>query len=472
MAVAGCGTGMCRAAFRHPRTAAAAVRRHLTTMGAAVGFDAAPIQVVPGESAVIEIRVRNTGQVVDQFDLDVLGDTVGWITVEPASVNLLPAAEQTVRVRVAPPRSPDVVAGDVTFGLRVYSHEDTAGSVIEELVVTVGGFTEIAADLVPRTSRGSRRGRHELAIDNAGNHQTMVDIQPVDPDRQLEFRVDTSRLDTTPGTATFVDLQARPVKRFLRGPNKTLPFEVTITPEGGQPQTVSGSMLQEAVLPKWLMVAALVLVAALAALTTLWYTVVRPEVRSTAREAVQQETTKLAESIASAQSQAAAAAASAEEAKVAAGIGPGGPGATTEPTPTTTPEPRGPAEAAYAPSATDLRITTETAPGTAGDFTTFTSEVPEDKLVWVSDMVLQNPRGDSGILQVRRGDDVLFEVGLDNFRDLDYHFIQPVRFSQEQAIVVAVDCRNPGTTACTPAVYFTGQVLPLPAPETPATPGG
>jgi type II secretory pathway pseudopilin PulG len=446
-------------------------------MGAAVGFDAARIQVVPGETTEVGVRVRNTGQVVDQFDLDVLGEATAWTAVEPASVNLLPGAEQTVRLRFSPPRSPDVAAGDTTIGLRVLSHEDTAGSVIEEVVVSVAVFTEIVADLVPRTSRGSRRGRHELAVDNAGNSRTMVDIQPLDPDRQLEFRLDTSRLDTEPGTATFVDLQARPVKRFLRGQNKTLPFEVTVTPEGGAPQTVSGSMLQEAVLPKWLMIAALAVAALVAVMMGLWYTVIRPEVQSTARQAVERETDKLAETIASAQSQAASAAAAADEAKEAAGIGPGGPGAggTTEPTPTTTPEPRGPAEAAFAPSATDLRITTETDPGTPGEFTTFTSEPPEDKLVWVSDMVLQNPRGDSGILQVRRGEDVLFEVGLDNFRDLDYHFIQPVRFSQDEAIVVAVDCRNPGTTACTPAVYFTGQILPVPsspAPAVPAEPGG
>ena len=458
----------------HPRV----TRRPTATlarMGAAVAFDAARIEVVPGEVATVEVRVRNTGQVVDQFDLDVLGDIAGWVEVQPASINLLPSAEQVVTLKFTPPRSATAPAGEATFALRVLSHEDTAGSVIEEAVVLVSPFVEIAAELVPRTSRGSRKGRHELAVDNAGNQPTMVEIRMVDVDRLLEFRIDTSRLDTDPGTATFVDLQARPVKRFLRGANKTLPFEVVVTPEGGEPQTIQGSMLQQAVLPKWLMVAGLLVVAGVAMLAALWFTVVRPEVQSTARQAVQQETTKLAESIAAAQSQAASAAADAEEAKVAAGIGPDGtpPGA-EEPTPTVPPEPRGPAEAAFAPTATDLRITTEAAPGTAGEFTTFTSEPPEDKLVWVSDMVLQNPRGDSGILQVRRGDDVLFEVGLDNFRDLDYHFIQPVRFSQDQAIVVAVDCRNPGTTACTPAVYFTGQILPVPsspAPATPAAPG-
>lgn len=449
-------------------------------MGVAVGFEAGHIQVAPGAESSAEVRIRNTGQVVDQFDLDVLGDAAGWIRVQPASINLLPGAEEVARIVAAPPRSPDVPAGEVTFALRVLSREDTAGSVIEELVAVVAPFTEIAADLVPRTSRGSRKGRHELAVDNVGNHPTMVEIRPDDPDGMLRFRVEQSVLDTSPGTATFVDVVARPTKRFVRGPNKTLPFTVVITPEGEPPQTVAGAMLQEAMLPKWLMMAALVIGASVAALAIFWYTLVKPEVQSTARQAAkqeaQQETKKLADSVAAAESKAAAAQAGADQAKAAVGIGPDGKpipgspaagGATVVPT-----EPRGPADAAFAPSATDLRITTEATPGTPGTFVTFDNDPPEGKLVWISDLVLQNPRGDSGILQVRRGTDVLFEVGLDNFRDLDYHFIQPVRFSHEQAIVVAVDCRNPAATACTPSVYFTGQILPEPVPASPAAPGG
>jgi hypothetical protein len=431
-------------------------------MGVAVGFDATQILLTPGDETATEVRIRNTGQVVDRFDLDILGDAASWIRVQPASVNLLPGVEQVVQLVFAPPRSSAVVAGDATFALRALSHEDTEGSVIHEAVVHVTPFTEIAADLVPRTSRGSRRGRHEIAVDNTGNHPTMVELRPLDPDGMLEFRLERSALDAEPGTASFVDLQARPVKRFVRGQNKTLPFQVDIIAEGEEPVTVSGSMLQEAMLPKWVMVAALCVVAGVAALALFWYTLVKPEVQTTARQAVEQETKKLAESVAAAESKAAEANANAEEAKEAAGAGGGG---GSEPTTEAPPEPRGPAEAAFAPSATDLRITTAAAPGTPGTFTTFTNDPPEGKLFWISDLVLQNPRGDSGILQVRRGDDVLFEVGLDNFRDLDYHFIQPVRFSHEQAVVVAVDCRNP-VEACTPSVYFTGQILPEPAETT------
>jgi hypothetical protein len=444
------------------------------TMGVAVGFDAAQIPVTPGQEASVEVRVRNTGQVVDQIDLDILGDAKAWARVEPASVNLLPGAEQAVRLVLAPPRSATIAAGETTFALRAFSHEDTEGSVIHEAVALVAPFTEIAADIVPRTSRGSRKGKHELVIDNTGNHPTMVEIRPTDPDDMLEFRVEQSVVDTQAGTASFVDVVTKPQKRFIRGQNKTLPFQVIVLPEGEQPLTVNGSMLQEAMLPKWVMVAALAVVAGLVALAAFWFALVKPTVSSTAKEAAAKENAKLAESVAAAESKAAAAGEDAAAAKNAAAAAAGDPAAAAAAASSAAAaaaaaaEPKGPADAAFAPSATDLRITTNAASGSPGTFRTFNNVPPESKLIWISDLVLQNPRGDSGILQVRRGNDVLFEVGLDNFRDLDYHFIQPVRFSHEQPVVVAVDCRNP-SDACTPSVYFTGQILPEPTASTTPT---
>lgn len=447
-------------------------------MGVAVVFDTSRVEVAPGTEANIAVRIRNTGQVVDQFDLDILGDA-GWVRVEPATVNLLPDEEASATIVCAPPKSAQVTAGERTFGLRVLSHEDTEGSAIEEAAVAVGAYTEVTAELVPRTSRGRRVGRHEIAVDNLGNSPTVVEILPADPDTLLNFRVEQSVITTDPGTATFVRIQARPKKRFLRGQNKTVPFQVSVVPEGSEPVVATGAMLQEPLLPKWLLLACLAVLAGAIALGVLWYTLIKPEVQSTAREAARQETAQLAAEVSAAAAKAEEAAAGAEEAKEAAGVGssaadggePGdGTGGDGAGGAGSTEEPRNPAEAAFAPSATDLRITTDAAPGTPGEFSTFTNEPAEGKLYWISDLVLQNPRGDSGILQVRRGEDVLFEVGLDNFRDLDYHFIQPVRFTHDAPIVVAVDCRNPGAATCTPSVYFTGQQLSEPTSPPPPTP--
>lgn len=73
----------------------------------------------------------------------------------------------------------------------------------------------------------------------------------------------------------------------------------------------------------------------------------------------------------------------------------------------------------------------------------------------VRDLVLENPSGDVGLLQIRRGNAVLLSFGLQNFRDMDYHFVQPIVFPSGTPVVVAVSCQNTGKL-CTPAVYFSG----------------
>ena len=63
-------------------------------MGATASLATKSVRVEPGAGASLEIRVRNTGQVVDQFSLDILGDAAPWTTVEPPSLSLFPGAER------------------------------------------------------------------------------------------------------------------------------------------------------------------------------------------------------------------------------------------------------------------------------------------------------------------------------------------------------------------------------------------
>src|SRR2546421_3821396 len=98
-------------------------------MGAAASLKPTTTSVEPGSEAVSEIRVRNTGQVVDQFLLEVVGDPAAWANVEPPSLSLLPGDEGVATVRFRLPRSSDVQAGSFPFGVKVVSKEDPEGSV-------------------------------------------------------------------------------------------------------------------------------------------------------------------------------------------------------------------------------------------------------------------------------------------------------------------------------------------------------
>jgi hypothetical protein len=439
-------------------------------MGVAVALEQRDGTVPPGSEASREIRIRNTGAIVDQFELDVVGEAASWTRVEPSQVNLMPGEEGSATLVFAPPRSSHVAAGPVPFALRVMSREDTGGSSVEEMTVTVGSFSQVAADLVPRTSYGRFGGRHELALDNLGNHPELVAVTATDPDRLLNLRVDPANVTVEAGTATFVKIKAKPKKTFWLGPNKTIPFHVVVTGAESEQTMVQGSLLQQPILPPWFFKAVLAAVAVAIALAFLWFAFLKPAVESTAKSVAEDHTEDLVAAVDEGNKQAAAAAAAAEEAAKTAGEADSKSDAATKGVDqirkdvdggSTSGQPSG--GTLSTASATDFRITTEVPP--AGGFLPSIQDVPDGKIIWISDIVLQNPAGDSGKLRIQRGDQVLFEFGLENFRDLDYHLIQPIQFTDANDVVVAVDCKNT-TDDCTPSVYFTGRITDVPKKKT------
>ena len=231
----------------------------LPPVGASVTLVTPAVAVEPGQSVSITVKVRNTGSVVDEFVLDVLGDAAAWAAVEPPTINLFPGAEGEAKAVFRPPRAAGTPSGLVPFGLRARSREDPAGSAVEEGSVTVGAFADPHAELVPRTSRGSGSGSHDIAVDNRGNTRLSAEIEATDADRSCTFDVKPPAVVVEPGMAGFAKVKVSPAKRFWRGQPKTRPFQLFIKPEGGLPITLDGTLLQESILPPWFLKALLAL---------------------------------------------------------------------------------------------------------------------------------------------------------------------------------------------------------------------
>jgi hypothetical protein len=76
----------------------------------------------------------------------------------------------------------------------------------------------------------------------------------------------------------------------------------------------------------------------------------------------------------------------------------------------------------------------------------------------VTDIVFENPKGDTGTITIQRDSDVLMVVAMANFRDLDYHFVTPIHVKKGSKLsMVVTDC----TAACTPGAYFSGMVTQI-----------
>ncbi len=395
-------------------------------MGAIAVLGTRSLAVAPGAQASTEIRVRNNGTVVDQFTIQVLGDAAAWSTAEPPVISLFPGAEQTARITFKPPRSPEVPAGPMAFGVRVASQEDPAGSVVEEGQLQVGAFSETTAELAPRTSRGRTSATHDLAIDNRGNTVLNASVTGLDPDRTLAYDIKPPALVIDPGSAAFTKVAVKPRRRFWRGQPRTHSFQLQL--DGGPaPVLVGGSMLQEPILPSWFLKALALLLAAIVALALIWLLFLQPAIRSTAQER-------------------------AEQVLEQAGIDPnpnGNGNGNGQPTPTP------------APGETTSPTTPTPTPGPAGVQTPrdgrlqagASAESPSaDRTLYVTDLVFSNPEGTSGTVRLRRSGQDLMVLNLDNFRDLDFHFVTPIAIGPEQSLRLTCD----GTCDGPPAVYFSG----------------
>src|SRR5579875_3328399 len=444
----------------------------LTCVGVAVPLDSPVIEAEPGAETAFPFRVENTGMVVDSILLDVLGDAREWAAAEPAQLNLLPGTSERARIVFRPPRSSSLPAGEVPFAIRAMSTEDPDGSVIEEGVVRVGVFTELAVELVPKTASGRRMARQKLIVENRGNEQDEVTISAEDPDVALAFRIKPEAATVLPGTATFIKVRSAPRKRFLKGPSKTLPFQVAVLPERAAPVTADGVMLQRQMMPEWLLPALAITAAAAAVLVALWFTVLKPTVQSAATQAVNQQTQQLTASAKKADKAASQASNAAKQANAAAVAAGGGSQAGSNKQGTGSPKggtrsgsgksggaKSGNASATTSPASGFLQANARPAAGSAtASFVTYPYPIAKGHTLNVSDIVLENPVGDNGLLQVRAGASILFEFGLANFRSLDYHFVQALQFTPAAPLTLAVQCANPHGKACTAALSFSGML--------------
>jgi hypothetical protein len=425
-------------------------------MGATVTLTVPVVRVEPGQEASVGLRLRNTGSVVDEFTFDVLGPSGAWATVEPPTISLFPGAEGEAKITFRPPRHASTAAGAVTYGLRASSREDPAGSYVEEGTIEVGSFIEPYAELVPRTSRGSRGASHDLAIDNRGNVRLNAVVDAADADRLLRFEVVPPSVVVEPGDAGFSKVKVSPTKQFWRGPSKTRPFQLQVTPEGYLPITLDGALLQEAILPPWFMRAMMALLMALIAAILLWFLVLRPTIESAASQAI-------ASPVAALRDDANAAFSAVGLPTMPTGAGDAGstpapPPPTPTPAPTATPEPGAtpppptPTPAPVGPFIPGLGNLVD------GTLDIKATSISPTGTLFITDVVFSNPNGREGAIVLLRDGQPLLRLRLENFRDIDFHFVTPIVVAAGQSLDLSLACTGSGT--CDPAVYYSGYLRP------------
>jgi hypothetical protein len=221
-------------------------------MGAVTTLSRADPTVDPGGQAAVTIKIRNSGSIVDRFDVDVVGPTAGWVQVDPPSLSLFPGVEGSATITWSPPRASNPRAGVYPFGIRVRPAADPAGSTVEEGRISVTPFTSVAADVVPVTSRGSKVGRHQVIVANRGNASSEVAVTAEDPDARLKLAVQPPRAVVAPDAKVGFGVRVEVDDPFPFGPEKARPFQIEVTAGRQAPIALRATMTQRPMLPGWI----------------------------------------------------------------------------------------------------------------------------------------------------------------------------------------------------------------------------
>ncbi|WP_329035106.1 hypothetical protein OHT61_04080 [Streptomyces sp. NBC_00178] len=245
-------------------------------------LEPASTTVDPGSSTTVRLRLRNTGDVVDEYRFEAVGDVAPYVSVEPPSLRLFPGTTGVVELTFAPPRTPDATAGPHPYGVRVLPTEHPGATTVAEGNVTFTTFMEVRAELVPQRVKGRFRGRPKLAVDNLGNTVLTASIGGGDKaSDDLSYEIVPSNVQIPPGRAAFVDATLKPRQITWVGQKQERPYELSVRRSGFEPLAVSGTFVQRSLLPFWLMTTLSLLLALTVTGLVLWFTYKAP-VRSLA----------------------------------------------------------------------------------------------------------------------------------------------------------------------------------------------
>jgi hypothetical protein len=467
-------------------------------MGAVVALLGADnLTVEPGQTVTADLSIGNSGTIVEQFTIMVLGDAAEWTESDPPVVSLFPGAQQTVTLRFSPPRVYTTPSGPVPYGVKVIPSTEPEESVTEEGEVTVGSFNDVGAELVPRVATGRLSGHQKLAVDSRGNVPLPVAITAIDAADALKFRIRPDKVTTAPGEARYIKVGVKPRQRFWRGPNQQKPYKVQVEADQERPLVLDGALTQKSVLPKWFLPA----LAILAGLVLLWFLVLKPIVHNDAVNAnkaalasQQAQTKALANQVAAANQTAQQANAKANLAAAAALAGKKPVAATT--TTTTTTVPKAAVKVAKPTATTKPTTTTPTAttvpttpttqpqpvtgpndgelqviaaPGTLAS-NSFPA-VPAKGTQQITNLVIENVSGGSGRAVVQRvpataGQPAvpLLVEDLNTLTDMEYQFNTPILVTSGEQLTLTVQCNRAQEVAatCDVNVYYTGPLTITP----------
>jgi hypothetical protein len=387
------------------------------------------LRVAPGTETRCTVTIRNRGDIVEGYHLEVLGDAAAWAAVTPPQVQVYPGTEATAEVVFRLPRNARVYATDLPFAVRVLPMERPDHVVVPEGLLRIGELAELAGELLPQTSRTRRATVHDIAIDNLGNTPTVVELSVSDPDNALVLTPRPARMTIGPGKAAVARVAVKHRRLLWRGQPVARRFQITAATNDGPGVALDGTSVQQPVVGKWLIPAAAALLALALLGAGLWFGLLKPAVKSAAQKAGE-------------------AAAAQEVAKqAAANAGPaqpdGSPNVVAQTGPATQPS-SSPGATAKPMLATPMNFQTRVVDAPGGNAADKVVRAASPHRFTISYIDIMAPQSDVGLLEIYIGANAWQVHNLTNLRDYDRHPNPPLEVPANQPVRIKMSCTKVG----------------------------
>jgi len=393
-------------------------------------FSSGDVDVAPGSRVVLHLTVLNLADTTDTFVLTPVGMPAAWTIIRPATLTLFGGTQQVVEVEVSPPMLPSTAAGPTALSIRAVPQRDPDNLSTAETSLIIGDSFDRRINVLQPALRSRRRAVFDVMLENRGNTPANCRLHFIELSGRLNGDFNPPAAGVEPGGNTLVRLKVRAKKPQWQRQSRSIQFRIDADQPGTPDISAVATFVQVPVVPERLFGRLFALAAAAGLVVAGWFSVVKPAIRNAAENAVRD----------------------------------------LAPTASTT------VGSTVAPDSPDTTLPTDNEPATGtivnvplpvsvkqGESGSNKYTVPAGKTLRITDLVIQNPRGDQGTLVVARNDKALFTYNLTTtYSDVDQPLVTPIELKAGENLVVTVTCAGLGdltTDSCKPNVLLSGVLV-------------
>jgi serine/threonine protein kinase len=245
---------------RSPRQVPGQTQQHVASQPPAdsmVAAESEHIQVTANQTHIIveagsfndlTLTVLNRSKFVDHYALSIEGLPPEWVVLPDKQLKLLPEKQDTLSVRLHPPRLSSSRAGQHRFVLRIASVKYNNVFTTIPGTLEINPFYQFKASIQPRLVNAYEQP--VVTITNEGNATDYYTLNATDNQYALVYELPEEPVPVEAGQTIDVSIGVAPRKPIVVGTPRVQPFDVTVTGRGqigGMKQLSAALQVQPAI---------------------------------------------------------------------------------------------------------------------------------------------------------------------------------------------------------------------------------